>query len=163
MATVFFQILQQTVTELLAANIPGNPGVSARRKPLLLPGDSIPRIIVWPGKGGERDVSKQFRSGSSSKTGVWWAYPVNVAYVIAGNREVEKDLEAYLDERQAIRDALYALGPGDTAGGPIAGVFDIEPFEPEEVFDLEAFLKGNYDLSAWQLSAVSSEKLNIQG
>lgn len=160
MATTYFQILQQLVVSLQNGGIPGDPGVSARRKPLLLPGDSIPRVIVWPGKAGERDVSKQFKSQSSfGKTGVWWLYPVNVAYIIAGNREVEKDLEPYLEERQAIRDIIYQLGSAAVAGGPIQGVFDVEPFEPEEVFELEAFLKGNYDVTGFQANFLSSEYL----
>lgn len=158
MASEYYNLLQSVVSALSAIpsiplNNAGQPNVSARSKPLNLDGvDVLPNVIVWPGPNAER--VKQFRFGGAdgTSTGVIWEYPVSVVLVTAGNRDVQQGLQTYMDLREAIRDQLLVAVTGFT------GIFD-DNIEVGDVFELQAFLAGNYDICHFTVNYSSSEYL----
>ncbi len=160
MASVYYQVLQGTgarvanITNLLPDSVGiGLPvPVSVRKKPLILDQvDTVPRLLVWPGKQGESKGKQGFGTPGGQGGPTWWLYPVNVALVTAGNREVEVGLQEYLDMREQLRDLIYQTAPlFPPASLVTAQAFDVE-IEPEDVFDLRAFLGGNYDVTGMQV------------
>lgn len=121
------------------------PVPQLRQKLLALQGDTYPLLIVAPGANGEKYQGGTFGGGA------FWAYPVTVAYVTAGNRTVATGLQAYLNLREAIRDVLFQ----PTLAG-VASLVGVD-INPQAVVDLQAYLTGNYDVTGWELTFESVE------
>lgn len=115
--------------------------------------DPTPHVIIWPGEGAERLDDLQFgQAGGPARA--WWVYPVMVVMITSGNRIVETGFSAYMDVREAVRNILFR----PMLGG-IAQVFDCD-IAPKDVFDLTAFVKGNYDVTGWEMYYKSAETLS---
>jgi hypothetical protein len=124
---------------------PGVP-VVIRKKAIWLEGDKPPLVIIAPGPKGEKIRSQQFNKG------VWWNYPVVMIDVRAANYQVQTDLEAYYDRREAIRNTLFQpILPG------VVEAFDVA-LDPAEATELAAFLGTNYDVSGWSVIYTSAEE-----
>ena len=161
MASIYGQILNAVASQLSAIpsiplNNAGQPNVSVRSKPLDLSGvDVLPNVIVWPGPGAEQQIDLQFGGPTGTSAGVWWEYPVSVVLIVAGNRGVQSGLTSFLNLREAIRNQLFI---GSLTGFP-SNVFDVE-IELGDVFDLQAFLSGNYDVCSFVCRYKSTEQLS---
>ncbi len=153
-SNIYYSIL--SAVGAVCASVAGINEVSVRRKPLQLDGvDPLPHAIVWPGPGAEKIDELQFGPGPGQGFRAWVLYPVTVALLTSGNRVVATDLSAYMDLRERTRNALFK----PLLGGAVT-VFDCE-IDPRDVFDLEAFTKGNFDVTGWTLSYRSSELLGV--
>jgi hypothetical protein len=152
MPSTYFNILQ--AVGVVANSVAGVNLVSVRRRPLQLDVvDPTPHVIVWPGEGAESLLEMQFGAPGQGAH-AWWSYPVLVVLITAGNRVVESGLQAYMNLRENLRNALFR----PLLGG-IANVFSCQPIDPKAVFDLQAFVKGNYDICGWQLGVMAEENL----
>ncbi len=131
MPSVFWDILSSTKTRVEAvANV---PTVKIRKKPVLVQEDSLPLILITPGK--ERIGDEGFDSL------VEYIYEVQVTLIRAGNRIYESDVESFLELRQGIRQALYQPSlPG------AATVLDVN-METSPPFDIVSGDSNNYDIS----------------
>ncbi len=154
MANIYFSILQ--AVGAVCASVAGINEVSVRSKPLQLDGvDPLPHAIVWPGPGAEKIDELQFGPGPAQGFRAFILYPVTIALLTSGNRKVATDLSAYMDLRERLRNALFK----PLLGGAVT-VFDVD-LEPRDVFDLEAFTKGNFDVTGFTYFFKSSELLGV--
>jgi hypothetical protein len=131
MPSVFGDILTATKTRLEA--IAGIPTVKIRKKPVLVQEDTIPLVLVTPGR--ERIGMEAF------DTVVEYIYEVQVTVIRAGNRIYESDVQSFLELRQSIRNTLYQPL---LAGA--ATVIDIN-METSPPFDIVSGDANNYDIS----------------
>lgn len=131
MPSVFWDILSSTKTRVeTVANV---PTVKIRKKPVLVQEDSLPLILITPGK--ERIGDEGFDSL------VEYIYEVQVTLIRAGNRIYESDVQSFLELRQGIRQALYQPSlPG------AATVLDVN-METSPPFDIVSGDSNNYDIS----------------
>lgn len=131
MPSVFWDILSSTKTRLEAVS--GIPPVAIRKKPVLLQEDSIPLVLVTPGK--EKIEMEAFDRV------VEYVYEVQITIIRAGNRIYESDVESFLSLRQAIRNALYQpFLPGAST------VLDVN-MNTTPPFDIVSGDASNYDIS----------------
>jgi len=92
MPSIFGDILTATKTRLEA--IAGIPTVKIRKKPVLVQEDTIPLVLVTPGR--ERIGMEAF------DTVVEYIYEVQVTVIRAGNRIYESDVQSFLELRQRL-------------------------------------------------------------
>ena len=141
-SSVFWSALYFTIQRLMA--IPGIPEVKIRKKPVLLQEDTIPLILITPGK-------EQVEMECFDKV-VEYVYEVNVAMIRPGNRIYESDVEDFLKIRQAIRDTLYQ----PTIPG-VSTVID-SLIETNQAFDIVSGDSSNYDISSMLIRYKSIEE-----
>ena len=130
-SSIFWEALVYTKKRL--EMIPSIPTVKIRKKPVLLQEDTIPLILVTPGK--EKVGMEAFERV------VEYIYEIQITMIRPGNRIYESDVESFLKLRQSIRDNLYQPNlPG--ANTVIDAI--IETTAPFDVVSGDA---GNYDIS----------------
>ncbi len=142
MASVFWDTLAATKTRLEA--VTGIPTVKIRKKPILLQEDSIPLILLTPGR--ETVQMEAFDRV------VEYVYEVQVSMIRAGNRIYESDVEQFLTLRQAIRNALYQ--PFLTGANTVLD----SVIETTPAFDIVSGDSGNYDISGMVIRYKSIEE-----
>ena len=130
-SSIFWEALVYTKQRLEA--IPAISTVKIRKKPVLLQEDTVPIILVTPGK--EKVGMEAFDRV------VEYIYEIQITMIRPGNRIYEADVESFLKLRQSIRNTLYqpALPGADTVIDAI-----IETTAPFDVVSGDA---GNYDIS----------------
>lgn len=131
MASIFWDTLIATKTRL--EGVTGIPTVKIRKKPILLQEDSIPLVLLTPGK--ERVEMEAFDKV------VEYVYEIQISIIRAGNRIYEADVESFLTLRQDIRNALYQ--PGLTGANTVLD----SVIETSPAFDIVSGDSGNYDIS----------------
>lgn len=119
--------------------------VVLRRMLMKLESDSLPMVIVSPGKEGEKILSNQFCNN------VIYVYPVTIAYVEAFNRNMTTGLDTYLEIREAIRNQLNQVRLNNTS------VYDTD-FNPRAATEFAAALGSNYQVTGWQMQYKISEE-----
>lgn len=142
--SVYFDILDAVKTRL--AGVAGAPAPDLRYEVELFEKEAAPLLIVAPGPDGEKIVQQTFGKG------VWYAYPVLVAYVTAGNRKSAAGLQEYLGVREAIRNELFQVR--------LPGVSDVidTGMGPQAVSKLAATLGGNYRVTGWLMTYKAVEQ-----
>lgn len=133
MASVFGDILVAVETRI--DGITDHPTIYIRKKPILLPEDIIPCIIISPGR--EQIVEENFDAV------VWYEYEVQITHIRAGDREYGRDdTLALLELRQSIRNTLYqVLLPG-------AQSIDVK-MALNPPFEVASGKMANYDISGY--------------
>lgn len=131
---------------MIANNEFGNSQINTviRRKLQKLDSDSLPIIIIAPGQDSirEQTFNKQ----------VWWNYEVLVAYIEAANRAMTIGLEAWMNNREQLRNLLFQ--PLNTDAPSTVFDFDIDP---EDVVKFQEYLGTNYDVTGFKVTYTSSE------
>lgn len=112
--------------------IPGIPTVKIRKKPVLLQEDSIPLIIVTPGK--EKVAMEAFERI------VEYTYEIQITIIRAGNRIYESDVQNFLELRESIRNSMYQ--PNLPGTDFIDANIELTP-----PFDIVSGDSSNYDIS----------------
>jgi hypothetical protein len=134
---VYWSILLALRDRLAALGL-GVP-VRLRKKLIRLPKDPTPLLVVAPGKGGEAVARQTFGYRA------YWDYPAAVAYVTAGNQQLEAGLQAHMATREDVRnELLQARLPG------VERVFSAK-IDPDEVARFQESLGTNYDVDGFGL------------
>lgn len=139
--SVFYQILDGIRDRLaLIANV---PTIVIRKRPILLQEDSLPLVIVSPG----REVIGDEAFGNV----VCYLYSVDVTIIQAGNRVYEADVATLFDLRENIRNQLFQpLLSG------AASVYDCQ-LETSPAFEVVSGQASNYDISGMVITYKSVE------
>lgn len=139
--SVFYQILDGVRDRLSA--IPSVPTIVIRKRPILLQEDSLPLVIVSPGKENIGDEA----FGNI----VEYLYSVEVTIIQAGNRVYEADVATLFDLRENIRNQLFQpLLSG------AASVYDCQ-LETNPAFEVVSGQASNYDISGMVITYKSVE------
>lgn len=133
MSSIFGDILIAVETRL--TGITDCPTVYIRKKPILLPEDDIPCIIVSPGK--------EMITDESFELVVEYEYEVQISHIRAGDREYGRDdTLALLELRESIRNTMYqVLLPG-------AQSIDVK-MALNPPFEVASGKASNYDISGY--------------
>lgn len=133
MASIFGDILIAVESRL--GGITDCPTIYIRKKPILLPEDDVPCIIISPGR--EVITDENFDRAME------YEYEVQISHIRAGDREFGRDdTLALLELRQSIRNELYqTLLPG-------AQSIDVK-MELNPPFDVASGKASNYDISGY--------------
>lgn len=131
--SIFGDILTSVETRL--DGITDHPTIYIRKKPILLPEDDVPCLIVSPGR--EVITDENFDNV------VQYEYEVQISHIRAGDREYGRtDTLALLDLREDIRNTLYqVLLPG-------AQSIDVK-MELNPPFEVASGKASNYDISGY--------------
>jgi hypothetical protein len=135
----YWRVLQAVAAVL--ADVSGCPAPSVREIPYVLGGaDAVPLCLVCPGEGGEKLVRQTFKSGA------WWDYPVLVLLISAGNRVLRAGVEARLQLREDVRQALFVPRLDATTTTVDAQC------RPRAAADVRAALGTNYVVSGFEMT-----------
>ncbi len=143
MASVFWQILTGVQTSVAAVV----SNTVLRKKLQVLEQDTLPICVVAPGPAGEKIIEQ------TMKRGVWWDYPVLVAYVVKSNAVVGLQ-QSFMDTRESIRNQLFQMAA--PVGNP-ASVFDVN-INPQAAVEFQQYLGTNYDVSGFLVTYRSAEQ-----
>lgn len=139
--SVFYQILDAVRDRL--ATIPSVPTIVIRKRAILVQEDTLPLIIVSPG----REVIGDEAFGNV----VEYLYSVEVTIIQAGNRVYEADVATLFDLRENIRNQLFQpLLSG------AASVYDCQ-LETNPAFEVVSGQASNYDISGMVITYKSVE------
>jgi hypothetical protein len=139
--SVFYQILDAVRDRL--ATIPSVPTIVIRKRPVLVQEDTVPIVIVSPG----REVIGDEAFGNI----VEYLYSVEVTIIQAGNRVYEADVATLFDLRENIRNQLFQpLLSG------AASVYDCQ-LETNPAFEVVSGQASNYDISGMVITYKSVE------
>jgi len=139
--SVFYQILDAVRDRL--ATIPSVPTIVIRKRPVLVQEDTLPIIMVSPG----REVIGDEAFGNV----VEYLYSVEVTIIQAGNRVYEADVATLFDLRENIRNQLFQpLLSG------AASVYDCQ-LETNPAFEVVSGQASNYDISGMVITYKSVE------
>lgn len=139
--SVFYQILDAVRDRL--ATIPSVPTIVIRKRPVLVQEDTVPIVIVSPG----REVIGDEAFGNI----VEYLYSVDVTIIQAGNRVYEADVATLFDLRENIRNQLFQpLLSG------AASVYDCQ-LETNPAFEVVSGQASNYDISGMVITYKSVE------
>ena len=139
--SVFYQILDAVRDRL--ATIPSVPTIVIRKRPVLVQEDTVPIVIVSPG----REIIGDEAFGNI----VEYLYSVEVTIIQAGNRVYEADVATLFDLRENIRNQLFQpLLSG------AASVYDCQ-LETNPVFEVVSGQASNYDISGMVITYKSVE------
>ncbi len=139
--SVFYQILDAVRDRL--ATIPSVPTIVIRKRAILVQEDTLPLIIVSPG----REVIGDEAFGNV----VEYLYSVEVTIIQAGNRVYEADVATLFDLRENIGNQLFQpLLSG------AASVYDCQ-LETNPAFEVVSGQASNYDISGMVITYKSVE------
>jgi hypothetical protein len=139
--SVFYQILDAVRDRL--ATIPSVPTIVIRKRPVLVQEDTVPIVIVSPG----REIIGDEAFGNI----VEYLYSVEVTIIQAGNRVYEADVATLFDLRENIRNQLFQpLLSG------AASVYDCQ-LETNPAFEVVSGQASNYDISGMVITYKSVE------
>lgn len=139
--SVFYQILDAVRDRL--ATIPSVPTIVIRKRPVLVQEDTVPIVIVSPG----REIIGDEAFGNI----VEYLYSVEVTIIQAGNRVYEADVASLFDLRENIRNQLFQpLLSG------AASVYDCQ-LETNPAFEVVSGQASNYDISGMVITYKSVE------
>lgn len=139
--SVFYQILDAVRDRL--ATIPSVPTIVIRKRPVLVQEDTVPIVIVSPG----REIIGDEAFGNI----VEYLYSVEVTIIQAGNRVYEADVATLFDLRENIRNKLFQpLLSG------AASVYDCQ-LETNPAFEVVSGQASNYDISGMVITYKSVE------
>lgn len=139
--SVFYQILDAVRDRL--ATIPSVPTIVIRKRAILVQEDTLPLIIVSPG----REVIGDEAFGNV----VEYLYSIEVTIIQAGNRVYEADVATLFDLRENIRNQLFQpLLSG------AASVYDCQ-LETSPAFEVVSGQASNYDISGMVITYKSVE------
>lgn len=139
--SVFYQILDAVRDRL--ATIPSVPTIVIRKRPVLVQEDTLPIVMVSPG----REVIGDEAFGNV----VEYLYSVEVTIIQAGNRVYEADVATLFDLRENIRNQLFQpLLSG------AASVYDCQ-LETNPAFEVVSGQASNYDISGMVITYKSVE------
>lgn len=139
--SVFYQILDAVRDRL--ATIPSVPTIVIRKRPVLVQEDTVPIVIVSPG----REIIGDEAFGNI----VEYLYSVDVTIIQAGNRVYEADVATLFDLRENIRNQLFQpLLSG------AASVYDCQ-LETNPAFEVVSGQASNYDISGMVITYKSVE------
>ena len=139
--SVFYQILDAVRDRL--ATIPSVPTIVIRKRPVLVQEDTVPIVIVSPGR--------EFIGDEAFGNIVEYLYSVEVTIIQAGNRVYEADVATLFDLRENIRNQLFQpLLSG------AASVYDCQ-LETNPAFEVVSGQASNYDISGMVITYKSVE------
>ena len=139
--SVFYQILDAVRDRL--ATIPSVPTIVIRKRPVLVQEDTVPIVIVSPG----REIIGDEAFGNI----VEYLYSVEVTIIQAGNRVYEAEVATLFDLRENIRNQLFQpLLSG------AASVYDCQ-LETNPAFEVVSGQASNYDISGMVITYKSVE------
>lgn len=147
---IYYQILQavQTSCHTVVTN------TAIRWTPKLLETDTLPICFVCP--EGETIKENTYANVSSGgKAGVWYWYPVLIAYIAAGNQAAAAGLVTFMNTRESLRNQLYQMNAGSVLTG-VSSVFDLD-LNPEAVQRLAVQLGTNYVVTGFSVRYTSAE------
>lgn len=133
MSSIFSTIL--TSVEDRLNEVVGIPTIYIRKKPILLQEDTIPCIIISPGR--------EIITDENFDNVVEYEYEVQISHIRAGDRDFSRaSTLSFLDLRQSIRNELYqVLLPG-------AQSIDVK-MELNPPFEVASGNASNYDISGY--------------
>jgi len=145
-SSYYYDILDALKSRLVAAVTGESPSVSValRKRPVQLPNDPFPMLVIAPTEDGEIIGDEDFTRG------VTYVYPVIVSMFSRGDRDQSLDPGSYLGLRQKVRNAIYQ--PLLTG---VDSVFDVQ-LVPGGAF-IQTELRQNVDVTNMRANFLSRE------